>query len=132
MSSTGGLSVSAGHAVCTRAIALPVSDEIPGTLIHVPLWLPLLVVAIPTAILFYRDRRRIPPGHCEKCGYDLTGNVSGKCPECGDGIPCEKDKELAVDMLLGHAPNKSWRHYVGLAPDSLHEAVKAIGRQFEP
>ncbi len=26
---------------------------------------------------------RIPPGHCQKCGYDLTGNVSGVCPECG-------------------------------------------------
>lgn len=22
-------------------------------------------------------------GLCEKCGYDLTGNVSGICPECG-------------------------------------------------
>lgn len=23
------------------------------------------------------------PGHCRRCGYDLTGNVSGVCPECG-------------------------------------------------
>ena len=22
-------------------------------------------------------------GLCEQCGYDLTGNVSGVCPECG-------------------------------------------------
>jgi hypothetical protein len=22
--------------------------------------------------------------HCQKCGYDLTGNVSGRCPECGE------------------------------------------------
>ena len=27
---------------------------------------------------------RIPPGHCQKCGYNLTGNVSGVCPECGE------------------------------------------------
>jgi len=26
-------------------------------------------------------RRR--KGLCTECGYDLTGNVSGKCPECG-------------------------------------------------
>lgn len=25
-------------------------------------------------------------GRCEACGYDLTGNVSGKCPECGTTV----------------------------------------------
>ena len=31
-----------------------------------------------------RERRPFyPPGHCQKCGYNLTGNVSGVCPECG-------------------------------------------------
>lgn len=61
----------------------------PGArLIHisVPLWLPLLAVAIPMAILFYRDRRRILPGYCRECGYNLTGNQSGVCPECGSGL----------------------------------------------
>lgn len=24
--------------------------------------------------------------HCRKCGYDLTGNRSGACPECGEPI----------------------------------------------
>ncbi|MDB5295282.1 MAG: hypothetical protein JWO31_1265 [Phycisphaerales bacterium] len=27
------------------------------------------------------DRRRL--GRCAGCGYDLTGNASGACPECG-------------------------------------------------
>ena len=27
---------------------------------------------------------------CEKCQYDLTGNVSGICPECGTRICCEE------------------------------------------
>ena len=52
----------------------------------IPLWIPFLLVAIPTAILWRLDRRRIPPGHCLKCGYNLTGNVSGTCPECGERI----------------------------------------------
>lgn len=25
--------------------------------------------------------------HCKNCDYDLTGNVSGRCPECGLPIP---------------------------------------------
>jgi hypothetical protein len=61
-----------------------------GSVVHLPLWLPLLVLAIPTAYIWHRDRRRYPPGHCQKCGYDLTGNESGKCPECGG--PCKTDK----------------------------------------
>ncbi len=28
---------------------------------------------------------------CIQCGYDLTGNESGTCPECGDG--CGRDLE---------------------------------------
>ncbi len=35
-------------------------------------------------------RSRTPPvsepGHCRKCNYDLIGNTSGICPECGGKI----------------------------------------------
>jgi rRNA maturation protein Nop10 len=24
---------------------------------------------------------------CAECGYDLTGNLSGRCPECGTQLP---------------------------------------------
>lgn len=27
--------------------------------------------------------REYPSGYCQSCGYDLTGNESGRCPECG-------------------------------------------------
>lgn len=36
--------------------------------------------------LIWWDRRRRLPLHCKKCGYNLTGNVSGKCPECGRDV----------------------------------------------
>jgi hypothetical protein len=56
-----------------------------GGYVYVPLWLPLLSFAVPTAFLWWRDRR-YPPGHCQTCGYNLTGNVSGICPECGTAV----------------------------------------------
>jgi hypothetical protein len=37
----------------------------------------LLMVVLPTR------RRRVGHARCTKCGYDLTGNESGICPECG-------------------------------------------------
>jgi len=52
-----------------------------------PLWFPFLLTAIPTAILWRLDCRRARPGHCAKCRYNLTGNVSGRCPECGAFTP---------------------------------------------
>ena len=51
------------------------------------LWLYLLALVL-TALgiweitpLFARFRRR--EGYCHVCCYDLTGNTSGVCPECG-------------------------------------------------
>lgn len=30
-----------------------------------------------------REEKRRSAGQCGRCGYNLTGNVSGVCPECG-------------------------------------------------
>ena len=55
--------------------------------ISIPLWLPLVALLLLTLWLWHRGRRRPRPGHCRRCDYDLTGNVSGVCPECGTPIP---------------------------------------------
>jgi hypothetical protein len=59
------------------------------------LWAPVLLFAGYPVIAFVRGplrryrRRRM--GRCRKCGYDLTGNVSGRCPECGTPVGSEKE-----------------------------------------
>ena len=47
------------------------------------------LVWLPTRWLWHRDRQsqRIRPGCCPRCGYDLTGNTSGVCSECGEPKP---------------------------------------------
>jgi hypothetical protein len=50
------------------------------------------VVAVRGPLRRYRRRKR---GACLQCGYDLTGNVSGRCPECG-----EPRLILAVDEAI--------------------------------
>ncbi len=64
-----------------RTHALPAK----GTGVLLPLWTSFLMLAVPTAWLWYRDRRP-PRGHCQHCGYNLTGNESGTCPECGEAV----------------------------------------------
>jgi hypothetical protein len=36
---------------------------------------------------FIRDKKPSDQPICGQCGYDLTGNVSGVCPECGWKLP---------------------------------------------
>ena len=53
----------------------------------VPSWAVLTTtLAYPTIAFIcgpFRRRRRRRRGECVPCGYNLTGNVSGVCPECG-------------------------------------------------
>lgn len=35
----------------------------------------------------FKSLRPRPTGRCQKCDYDLTGNTSGICPECGTVAP---------------------------------------------
>jgi len=85
----------------------PEYDLIVSTL---PLWIPLFLTAIPTAWLWHRDRRRILPGHCTHCGYDLTSNTSGACPECGcgpislDELAALKDEGILPERFKQHKP----------------------------
>jgi hypothetical protein len=52
-----------------------------------PYWLPVGLTAagsVPVFVLWKRRRR--PAGYCGRCSYNLTGNTSGVCPECGTAL----------------------------------------------
>ena len=58
-----------------------------------PMWMPvglasLLPIAWFSILAFAEHRRRKQTGRglCSTCGYSLTGNTSGVCPECGTPI----------------------------------------------
>ena len=58
-----------------------------------PMWLPTAIAALlplHRALKWYR-RYRLGPNACGGCRYDLTGNTSGVCPECGIAVPAKTE-----------------------------------------
>ena len=61
---------------------IPLEPVWPGFAINTVFY--AAVIAGPwTIAVVLRRRSRIRRGRCLVCGYDLTGNTSGVCPECG-------------------------------------------------
>ncbi len=59
------------------------------TYVGFPFWVPMLLLAMAPGRAIWRgyrmpEQETVPT--CQKCSYNLTGNVSGKCPECGTVI----------------------------------------------
>jgi hypothetical protein len=74
-------------AVCAAAFLMP---PILSIFHGGGLWWAVAAVVVATGTLYalYRPNEilyeRKAKGQCLRCGYDLTGNVSGVCPECGN------------------------------------------------
>lgn len=53
-----------------------------------PLSILFYVVPVPiiSALVLLLPWPGARPGRCARCGYDLRGNVSGVCPECGAAV----------------------------------------------
>ncbi len=50
---------------------------------RLPIWIPFVLSVAGAAGLHRYSRAIGRAGTCTVCDYDLTGNVSGQCPECG-------------------------------------------------
>ena len=58
--------------------------------LYLPPWMAITLLLICPAIFVRRQARyvlRRKRGNCVKCSYNLTGNTTGVCPECGTKVP---------------------------------------------
>jgi hypothetical protein len=60
-------------------------DEMSAYIISCPAWL-LVATGIAISMAIRPRTKRQGRDLCVNCGYSLTGNTSGVCPECGERI----------------------------------------------
>jgi hypothetical protein len=74
----------------------PSAGSLRRTQLVVRYWL-LLTISLLFLLFWFRKAMRIRRGYraglCSACGYDLTANASGVCPECGVRIFATKASE---------------------------------------
>jgi hypothetical protein len=67
-------------------------DQSMPRVIVTPYWFPIVLLGGFARLMIrrvrsVRTRDRTARGQCGRCGYNLTGNTSGTCPECGAPVP---------------------------------------------
>jgi len=61
-----------------------------SSIIIIPWLISVVILGGSLRILWLRPiKKRNDFDRCQECGYNLTGNVSGVCPECGTPIEAE-------------------------------------------
>jgi hypothetical protein len=56
------------------------------------------------ALLFWWETRKRTAGHCPKCGYNLQGLPTMRCPECGRSFTLQEVHMTAEQLSLTGAP----------------------------
>ncbi|MBI5764999.1 MAG: hypothetical protein HZA51_15895 [Planctomycetes bacterium] len=77
---------SSGHPILNfwAAFAFPILAMLAMTLFSLG---PIFGISIAEWLMKRADKKlNFPRGSCQSCGYNLTGNVSGRCPECGTDV----------------------------------------------
>ena len=90
-----------GLGLCVPTTSGRASRSWPG--VWIPLWVFMLTAAATWGVIRWR-RRTISLGHCTKCGYDLTGNTSGVCSECGTKIDSGQRASISTPLITAAQP----------------------------
>jgi hypothetical protein len=68
-------------------------------LIRIPLWIPFMLAALwparTVAWRLLRPMRRRRQGLCVRCGYNIWGLDTPRCPECGTGFDLTRTDRVA-------------------------------------
>ena len=76
------------HAYLAVGVAL-LAFHVVTNMAGLPALVGILAGFVAWGVVNHFRPRPIPPGHCQTCGYNLTGNVSGRCPECGTDVAAD-------------------------------------------
>src|SRR5262249_44817741 len=79
---------------------LPRFQRVGGWDFFLPLWIPVLLAILPSLWIRWMAAAG-PPSRCAICGYDLAGNTTGICPECGAETPTRDPRNKMSDSSGG-------------------------------
>ena len=93
------------------------TDELYRDLVF-PCWVPVLLFSTWPIIAFirgpYRRAGQRAKGFCYKCGYNLTGLIEPRCPECGTPMsPDQVNRRTSVSVLCRKADEAPLRSACG-------------------
>ena len=91
--------------IAGKPLSLPAHPVWWGVLINTAVYAAILagLLTVPRAI---RTRFRLRRGLCPGCGYDLAGNTSGICPECGAPAGVRTAHHFIQSSTRSHHPKR--------------------------
>jgi hypothetical protein len=91
----------------TRDLGFP-GEPPDAKLFVLPLFPVVVLVTSLFVIIYFATKRKggNRSNRCGGCGYNLSLNVSGICPECGSPIPDKQKKVIVLEAAAGEAEGR--------------------------